>query len=188
MWDMSCANDPAAADVRLAHMKLLDTKFRANKLRYVFQCALAGAAMLVILAILTTISNAAVIAALGASVFLVFAVPHARSCRARFLIGGYVAGAAAGSLCYWLRCVSPLPERLGLIPELPGVVFGAAAVGLATFVMVITDSEHPPAAGLALGFALLDEWRWVTLVAVMGGIVGLCLIKILLRRVLRDLL
>ncbi len=170
------------------HMKLIDIKFRRHKSGYVFQCALAGIAMAVVLAVLTNISNTAVIAALGASLFIVFALPHTDASRPRFLIGGYVIGMAGGALCYWLRYMIPLPEHLGIIPAFPQVVFGAVAVALVAMVMVITNTEHPPAAGLALGFVLLDEWRWITLIAVMSGIVALCLIKALLKPFLRDLL
>jgi CBS-domain-containing membrane protein len=77
---------------------------------------------------------------------------------------------------------------VAFVPSLPRVVFGAAAVGLAMLAMALTNTEHPPAAGLALGFVLLEEWRWITPAAVLGGIVALCLIRAALRPALRDLL
>ena len=169
-------------------MRLVDEKFSGHKGRFFFQCALAGLAMFLILALMTRISNAAVMAALGASCFLVFALPHQPTSQPRFLIGGYVAGAAVGALCFWLRRVLPLPEELGMISAFPHVLFGAVAVALATFVMVVTNTEHPPATALALGFVLLEEWRWITPIAVLTGILALCLVKTLLRPTLRDLL
>lgn len=169
-------------------MGILDKKFKHDKLRYIFQCALAGVSVLVVLAILLTISNAAVIAALGASSFIVFVVPHAQVSHPRFVIGGYVVGVVTGSLCYWVSRVVPLPEQVGLIADFPHVVFGAGAVALSTFLMVITDSEHPPAASLALGFVLMDEWRWLTVAVVLAGVVVLALVKQALKPVLRNLL
>jgi len=180
--------DRTPQPARRARARLIDEKFKTNKLRYVLQCALAGVAMAVVLILLTPISNAAVIAALGASSFIAFGLPYRATSRTRFLIGGYVAGVVAGGLCFWLRSVTPLPAQLGVIPAFPNVVFGAIAVAAATFVMVVTNTEHPPAVGLALGFVLLDEWRWITVIAVMAGIVTLCVVKVLLKSVLRDLL
>jgi len=169
-------------------MRLIDTKFSRHKGRFFFQCALAGLAMFLILALMTRISNAAVMAALGASCFIVFALPHQPTSQPRFLIGGYVTAAAVGGLCFWLRHVVPLPEEIGMISTFPQVLFGAVAVALATFLMVVTNTEHPPAAALALGFVLLDQWRWITPLAVLTGVLALCLVKALLRPTLQDLL
>jgi hypothetical protein len=99
---------------------------------------------------LDTISHSAVIASLGASCFIVFTMPRARMSRPRFLIGGHVVGVAAGCVGRWL-CAIPALARLPVFSLHSGVLCGALAVGLAIFVMVITDTEHPPAAGLALG-------------------------------------
>ncbi len=171
-------------------MKFMDSKFTTNKLRYVLQCALAGVAMAFILVVVAPLTNVAVIASLGASTFIVFAMPHVRSSSPRFLIGGYAVAVVVGLLCLWLRWRTPLPQQFGLILDLPSVLFGAAAVAATMFVMVITNSEHPPAAGLALGFVLLtsDQWNWLTPPAVMAGVIALCAVKHLLRRFLKNLL
>ncbi len=169
-------------------MRLIDERFRHHRAQYVLQCALATVSMFVILAVLTSISNAAVIAALGASTFIVFALPHTNASNPRYLIGGYVIGVVVGSGCHWLTQTVLLPGPFLSIPDLPEVVFGALAVGLSTFVMVVFNAEHPPAAGLALGFAILDEWLWETPAVVLGGILALCLVKQLLKRVMQNLL
>lgn len=168
-------------------MEILDREFSKHKLRYVLQCCMATVSVLVVLATLRAISNTAIIAALGASSFIVFVGPHAQLSRPRFLIGGYVVGLAAGSLCYWMSRIVPLPQQLGPIADFPHVVFGAAAVGLATFVMVVVNFEHPPAASLALGFVFLDEWRLLTAIVVLVGIVVLALVRHALGPVLRNL-
>jgi CBS-domain-containing membrane protein len=167
-------------------MALLDAKFRRNKLRYVLQCLLAAVSVLAVLIILDAISNAAIIAAVGASSFIAFTMPHAQVSRPRFLIGGYVAGAGAGTACYWLsQLVWPalpyLPDRYGY------AVFGAFAVGLAIFLMVVTNTEHPPAASLALGL-VLGEWRVLSVVVVLVGIVVLAALKKALHSVMINLL
>lgn len=169
-------------------LRLFDSQYRRHRLQYMLQSALAGIAMIVVLAGLRSISNAAVIASLGASTFIVFALPAQKSSQARFLIGGYAVGVAAGALGWWLARVVPLPPQLGPIQDLQDVVFGALSVGIALFVMVVTNTEHPPAAGLALGFAILDELTWLTVAVVLGGITTLWLVKAAMRPVLRDLL
>jgi CBS-domain-containing membrane protein len=164
---------------------MFDRGFRKHKARYVLQCALATLAVLIVLLILDTISNTVIIAALGASSFIVFAMPGERVSRSRFLIGGYLVGTASGVLCHYLS-VSPLFAQISALQGYVDAVFGALAVGLATFAMVITNTEHPPAAGLALGF-VLDEWSHFTIVVVIVGIVLLAAIRRLLQPILIDL-
>ncbi len=67
------------------------------------------------------------------------------------------------------------------------VVFGALATGLAMFLMVVTKTEHPPAAALALGL-VLNEWTLLTLVVVIVGVVALSICKQLVLPILMDLL
>ena len=63
----------------------------------------------------------------------------------------------------------------------------ALAVGLSIFVMVVTDTEHPPASGTALGIAMLTD-RWAeSAVAVVTVALLLSLAHRMLRRYLRDL-
>ena len=127
-----------------ADMKLADSAFRKHIFKYVIQCVLATMAIYVVLLILDARSNAAIIGALGASSFIAFTMPRKHVSQARFMVGGYAVGITAGTLCHFLTVWtqwSPVP-------------FAALAVGVAIFVMVVTDTEHPPAAGVALGLAL----------------------------------
>lgn len=66
------------------------------------------------------------------------------------------------------------------------IVLAGAAVGLATHLMVRSHSEHPPAAGLALGL-VLDEWSLATLAFVAGAVLLLSLFRLALIRPLADL-
>ena len=168
-----------------ARVKVIDDKFKAYKVRYVLQCALATCAVLIVLLILDAMSHTTIIAALGASAFIAFAMPGARASRPRFLIGGYLFGIIAGVLCYYLSVWLPL-ARWSIGPEFSNALFGAMSVGLATFLMVITNTEHPPAAGLALGF-VLNKWDYFTVIVVIVGIVSLSIAKTLLKPLLVDL-
>ncbi|MBS3733445.1 MAG: HPP family protein [Phycisphaerae bacterium] len=146
------------------------------------------AAMFVVLGGLCAISNVTVIAALGASTFIAFTMPQHRVARVRYLVGGYVIGTIAGTLAWWLMHITPLPQQVWAIDNYPHAVFGATAVGVAIFAMVVTNTAHPPAAGVALGITVMEQWSWLTPVVVLGGILGLCGAKALLRPLLRDLL
>ena len=67
------------------------------------------------------------------------------------------------------------------------VVCGATAISLAMFTMVVTRTEHPPAAALALGL-VLNEWNLLTLLVVLLGVIGLSIIKQLVLPALLDLI
>ena len=111
-------------------MKVFDEKFRDNKARYFFQCVLATVSVFVVLLILDAMTDAAVIAALGASSFIAFTMPEAQVSKPRFLIGGYLVGIAAGHVCYHLSLISLLAQ-IPIVHKCPYVVFGALSVGLA---------------------------------------------------------
>jgi CBS-domain-containing membrane protein len=162
-------------------LRVVDEGFKRHRARYILQCLLATLVVFVVLLLLDTMSNTTTIAALGASSFIVFTMPHSQISRPRFLIGGYLVGMASGCLCRKLCLISTLSRH-------SNALFGAVAVGLAIFIMVITDTEHPPAAGLALGFVLNEECGLMVLAVVLIGIVSLSVMRTVLKSVLRDLL
>ena len=66
--------------------------------RYALQCGLAGFVVLVLLLILDAVTQTVLIAALGASAFIAFAVPRSPHSGPRSMIGGYALGMVAGCL------------------------------------------------------------------------------------------
>ena len=62
----------------------------------------------------------------------------------------------------------------------------AVVVGLTILVMAITDTEHPPAAGIAIGMAS-REWEAEIFGGIIGAVLVLAAVKVLLRRHLKDL-
>ncbi len=168
-------------------MRLFDEKFKKLKARYFFQCTLAMFSMMVALIILDGIANAAVIGALGASAFVIFTMPHRHVSDTRFLVGGYIVGIVTGTLCYWSSRLL-LWSSGSMIDESMAISFFAAlAVGVAIFLMVITDTEHPPAAGLAMGL-VLNDWNFQAVLIVMVGIAYLAGMKRWLKPFMIDLL
>ena len=163
---------------------LLDDGFRVNKARYILQCLLATLCVLIILIVLGAVEDTATIASLGASSFIAFAMPHQRASAPRLMLGGYLIGIVVG----WVSYMASAGLSQGY-PQLTvgarHVVFGALAVGLSVFLMVITQSEHPPAAGLALGL-VINGCDVPTLIVVAMGVVLLVVTKVLLKPILVD--
>ena len=158
---------------------------RKNIRRYALQCSLAAAVVLMLLMVLDAVTQTVLIAALGASVFIAFAVPGSLHSSPRCLIGGYLAGILAGSLMATLNIAIDFSDVVTAHASM--VVFGALATGLAMFLMVVTKTEHPPAAALALGL-VLNEWTLLTLVVVIVGVIALSICKQLVLPILMDLL
>ncbi len=163
----------------------IDRHFRRGDLkRYAMQCGLAGLVVLVLLLVLDAVTQTVLIAALGASVFIAFAVPRSPHSGPRHMIGGYVAGIFAGSLMATLKTFIDVSANAD---HAVMVIFGAIAISLAMFTMVVTRTEHPPAAALALGL-VLNEWSLLTLLVVLAGVIGLSIIKQLVMPALLDLI
>ncbi len=164
----------------------LESRLRKDNVkRYALQCSLAAAVVLMLLMVLDAVTQTVLIAALGASVFIAFAVPRSLHSSPRCLIGGYLAGILAGSLMATLNIAFDFSDVVTVHASM--VLFGALATGLAMFLMVVTKTEHPPAAALALGL-VLNEWSLLTLVVVIVGVIALSICKQLVLPILMDLL
>lgn len=133
-------------------MKIIDHRFRKYTWIYLFQCSLAAVVVLLVLIILDSTQQTAIIASIGASVFIVFTAPNAFSSKVRSILGGYLIGSITGIGCSLLTGLLGTTGTEGWGTTV--IVMGAISVGLSIFLMVITDTEHPPAAGLALAFVL----------------------------------
>jgi CBS-domain-containing membrane protein len=165
---------------------LLDPKFTHNKSKYLIQCTLGTISMLAILIVLNQISVSAVVASMGASCFISFLMPHAHTARPRSLIGGYVVGILCGcafNLLSYSRLLTPLLAQL----HDPHIATASLAVGCSMLGMAITNTEHPPAAGLALGL-VYDEISIIRIIIILAGIVCLTGIKTILKPFMIDLL
>ena len=163
----------------------IDRHFRrADLKRYALQCGLAGIVVLVLLLVLDAVTQTVLIAALGASAFIAFAVPRSLHSGPRNMIGGYIVGMLAGVLMSTIKTMFALSAT---VDHALMIVFGAVAISLAMFTMVVTRTEHPPAAALALGL-VLNEWDLLTLGVVLAGVVALSLVKQLVLPALLDLI
>jgi CBS-domain-containing membrane protein len=152
------------------------TGFLNHKTHYAVQSAIATLAMFITLFALYE-ENLVIAASLGSTAFTVFALPSNITARSRNVIGGQ-------SLAVVMGCLLALvPVHTGLT----NLYIYSSAVGLTMFAMAVTNTEHPPAAGTALGIVI----KGFSLQSVSGVIIGsimLALAHRLCRSYLRDLI
>lgn len=173
---MLCAShaDRTGVGMKRSVRKMIE-EFRLYWKYYVLQSLFATVAVFVVLYFLS-LQNAVIIASLGASTFIVFAMPDSITAKPRNVVGGHLVG------LFWGSVFSYAPHAA----MVECLVCYALAVGLSIFTMVVTDTEHPPASGTALGVAITGMSPHV-LVAVVLAIVLLSLIHRFFKPYLRDL-
>jgi CBS-domain-containing membrane protein len=156
-------------------VKKMIEEFKLYWKHYVLQSLFATVAVFAVLYFLS-LQNAVIIASLGASTFIVFAMPDSITAKPRNVIGGHLVG------LFWGFVFSLVPHTA----MMGSLVCYALAVGLSIFTMVVTDTEHPPASGTALGVAITGI-SFHVLIAVVLAIVLLSLIHRFFKPYLRDL-
>jgi CBS-domain-containing membrane protein len=115
-------------------MHIIDKSFIKAPKKYIIQSLIAVAAVALILFFVETLTHAAIVAALGASSFIVFAMPHSITAQPRRLIGGHIVGLACGTLCHYALFTGPLGELVGNWGYMLWLA-AALAVGLSIFVL-----------------------------------------------------
>ncbi len=150
-------------------------EFRLYWKHYVIQSILATLSMTLVLLFLT-LQNAVVVASIGATSFIVFAMPDNITAKPRNVIGGHLVGLLIGSLC-------------GFIPQLHfifSIFTYSLAVGTSIFIMVVIDTEHPPASGTALGVSMTG-FSLQVLIAVLTSTILLSFIHNRFRSKIKNL-
>jgi len=169
-------------DSKKSRFRLFDENFKKRKAHYLLQCGMATAAVMIILLTVDTMFKEVMMASFGATSFLIFAMPHIRTSRVRSVLGGYLIGSAIGITLHHFAVV--------MQQQMPGShinsIFGGIAVGLSLLLMTMTNTEHPPAAGLALGL-VLQGYEPLAVVTIIVSVAVLLLIKYMLRNWLINL-
>ena len=165
---------------------LIDKKFKKNTLKYIFQCFLATLTIFAVLIFLDVLKETAIITALGASTFIVFTMPKQYSSDSRRLIGGSFVGLVVGFIFYFIS-QSQIKNMFSISETKFLIIFGAIAVGSAIFIMAVTNTEHAPAAGIALGL-VINPWDYLTIIFIVAAIFWLASIKLILNKYLMDLI
>ena len=150
-------------------------EFRLYWKHYVLQSILATCSVFIVLYFLS-LQEAVIVASIGATAFIVFTMPNNITAQSRNVIGGHLIGLFYGFL-------------FSLIPHSAltfSILIYSLAVGASIFTMVVTNTEHPPAAGTALG-VVITGIRLDVLITVVMSIIILSLIHRLFKPYLRDL-
>lgn len=142
--------------MRRSVLKIIE-EFRLYRKHCVLQSLFATVAVFVVLYFLS-LQNAVIIASFGATAFIVFAMPDYVTAQPRNVIGGHLVG------LFWGFVFSLIPHAA----TIENLVCYSPAVGLSIFTMAVTDTEHPPAAGTALGVAITGMSPNVLVVGILS--------------------
>ena len=167
-------------------MRILDNKLKQHLGRYVAQCSLATATLMLIFFFEDMLVHAVLFAAIGSTTFVLFVMPRSPTATPRHVIGGHAVGLAVGSLFVFV-----LDSALGvsLQAQAPYAfdLLAALSVGVTMFMMAVTNTEHAPAAGTSLRLVLVG-WNVQIVVFVLTAAVTLSLVHQLLGKRLKDLI
>lgn len=163
----------------------LDPGFAGAPLRFALQAVVATAVMFTVLAFVHSLSSAAIAAGLASSVVGVFLGPSNRTSRIRSVVGGHAVALVLGTMFAVILFLAPVEAFMAQRQILFNLSL-ATAVGAAMLLMAITNSEHPPAAGTALGMAS-REFDILIFLSIIGAVVLLAVMKLAVRPHLKDL-
>jgi CBS-domain-containing membrane protein len=167
-------------------MQVFDRKLKKYFTNYIFQSLLATIALTIILYFQNIFTRTAIIASLGATTFIIFAMPKYTTAQPRKVIGGHIVGIIVGIACFYMASLTQNSESLFLAQNVLKILIPSLSVGLSIFMMTITNTEHPPAAGTALGI-VVQGWSYSTILVILITISLLSLTKYLLKSWLKDL-
>lgn len=149
----------------------IKSKFKKLWKYYILQSLLAAIAVFVLVLVLGRY-KLVLVSAMGATTFIVFAMPQTVSAKTKNVIGGHLVGLFSGTIFYFTA--------------LPYFVEYPLVVGLAIFLMVVLGLEHPPAAGTALA-VVINEVSLEAFIVVMLSAVILSQCRYYMRNYLKDL-
>lgn len=164
-------------DSVLAHV--LDSNIRSRAPNYLFQCGVATIALIVILLVGNAVLRAAIVVAVASTAFTIFVVPVSVASSPRRVIGGHTVAVVTGSIFSFILLI-PALESASQQSSYITDILSALSVGLGILAMVATTTEHPPAAGTALGL-VIHGWTWSAVAFILSSALILSVLRIVLR-------
>ncbi|MFO7952901.1 MAG: HPP family protein [Bacillota bacterium] len=147
---------------------ILSKNLKERWFNYLWQGAAAGVVTFVVLYVFVELIALVILGGVGSTFFTVFALPNLRTTYTRNIIGSYLICISIGLFCTYIDSPS---------------LSGGVAIASAAFFMVITDTEHPPAAGAALGLSMapnIDDAYSGAVFSFAGAILAVLLRRLLL--------
>lgn len=152
---------------------------------YLIQAGLASLALLAILLIEQGVSSGIIVVTIASSTATVFVVPHSVASTPRRVVGGHVVSLTVGIALWGVLHLVTGDANAASNTQID--IFGAAAVGLAVLAMATTNTEHPPAAGTALGI-IVEGMSFTFIAFILSAAIILSLVRAVLRDRLQNLL
>lgn len=112
---------------------------------------MAAILLWVVLLAQDVLTNGAIVAAIASSVAIVFFVPHSVASSPFRIVGGHTAAVVGAYIVLGIALL--FPESV-VDARWFNDLLGALAVGLVVLLMSLTNTEHAPAAGTALGLGV----------------------------------
>jgi CBS-domain-containing membrane protein len=171
-------------------LHLFDRKIKRNFRRYLAQVGLAMSLLFLVLWVETYFTSEAqvrglLLAVIASTAFILFALPENRTANPRNVLGGHAAGLLVGlAFALFLDDAATASSLVG--GDLLFPLSAALSVGASMFVMAATNTEHPPAAGTALGL-VFRGFDWHILLFVVFSVTVLVLTHVILRSKLKNL-
>ena len=120
-------------------MPVILTKFKDLWPYYILQSLLASLAIFILILALTD-KKIVVISTMGATSFIVFAMPQTVSVKTKNVIGGHPIGLGCGAIFFLM--------------QLPAYISYLITIAIAIYLMAALGLEHPPAPGTAPAVAM----------------------------------
>ncbi len=164
-------------------VRWVDAKFIRRPRIYLVQALLAAAVLVAILVAEDALTNGAIVAAIASSVAVVFFAPHSVASSPFRIVGGHLSGVVAG-LCT-VGAMLLLPDSVAANQWAIHVLQGAS-LALVILFMTVTNTEHTPAAGTALG--LSTSIPRDSVIFIISAAVIIAAVRIILYRRLHNLI
>jgi len=153
----------------------IDPKVPSYWKDYILQSSYAAITVFFITLVLS--KNPVIIASIGATAFIIFALPNNIAAEPKRIIGGHFLGFFIGS-CF---AIFPFIDILFF-----KAVWYALSIGITILFMVVLDFEHPPAAGTALGMTIFG-YSSSAAMAILISVILLAFIGYITKPFLKDL-
>ena len=122
--------------------------------------------------------RAAIVVGVASSAFTIFVIPESIAATPRKVVGGHLVAGLVGAAISFILQVPGL-EIYAIETRYVLDIAAALSVGIGIFLMVVTNTEHPPAAGTSLGLVIYG-FDWASVAFIILSAVLLSLVRIIL--------
>lgn len=159
----------------MGYFKDINTDFKKNWKNHLFQNLLIVLYIIVIFHF-HSFFDTLLASSLGASAFIVFAMPNSQASKSKNLLFSYV-------ICAFLAFLGRL---LPIESEVIFYLIFIFLIGLSFFCMTVFNFEHPPAIGLSISVFISPDYKKVIIFS-LSSVLFLAFIRIIFKKRIKDL-